>query len=105
LEKKNIQSLRIDPSLIKAIATSACKRYYSDTLKDKKRKEILMLSRKLMIALFSAGILVGCSSEKNQETMETQPDELTPAETEGLTLHQKEELKISEDNVMNPFPG
>ncbi len=62
-------------------------------------------SKKLMAILFSAGILVGCNSEKNQESVETQPDELTPAETQGLTLPQKEELKVNEDNVMNPFPG
>jgi hypothetical protein len=63
------------------------------------------LSKKLMVVLFSAGLLAGCNSEKNQEPAETQPDELTPQETQGLTTPQKEELQVNEDNVMNPFPG
>ena len=66
---------------------------------------MIFLPKKCMIALFSAWILVGCNSEKNQASVETQPDELTPEETQGLTIPQKEELKINEDNVMNPFPG
>ena len=66
---------------------------------------MLSLSKKFMVVLFSAGMLVACNSEKNQDSAESQPDELTPEETQGLTLPQKEELKVNEDNVMNPFPG
>lgn len=39
------------------------------------------------------------------ETQPTQPEEVQASEIEGLTPAQQEELKINEDEVMNPFPG
>lgn len=55
-----------------------------------------------VLCAFSALFLAGCDAKREQET---QPDELTPEETKGLTLPEKEKLKEDEDNVMNPFPG
>ncbi len=67
---------------------------------------IMNLSKKLMLTVFSAFILVGCEQKKiNQEVSPSQPEELTPAEKENLTLPQQEKLLQDEDNVMNPIPG
>ncbi len=64
--------------------------------------------------------LVGCAPEKKEEVPPppitqpappaaqlppTQPEEVQPDELEGLTPLQQDELKIEEDEVMNPFPG
>ena len=69
-------------------------------------------SKTLILTAVSGFILVSCAPQKKEETSLppaeaplTQPEEVSPSETQGLTLPQQEELKINEDNVANPFPG
>lgn len=60
-------------------------------------------------------LLVACSPKKNEdkkaEEIKVAPvEKVSPSVPEkknekGLTPHQQEELKINEDNVMNPIPG
>lgn len=66
------------------------------------------LSKKLMLSLLGAFVLVGCEQKKsddiNQEVSPMQPEDLTPAEKQ-LPLRDQEKLLQDEDNVMNPIPG
>lgn len=65
---------------------------------------IQLSSKSFLFGLLSCVFLASCGENKDSE-MKTQPEELTPSETQGLSLREQEELKIDEDNVMNPFPG
>lgn len=69
-------------------------------------------TKTLIVTAVCGFILVSCAPQKKEESPSlpaeaplTQPEEVSPAETQGLTPHQQEELKINEDNVANPFPG
>ncbi len=69
-------------------------------------------SKTLILSAFVGLIVGGCAPQKKEEASApvapapfAQPEEVTPDETQGLSLPEQEELKIDEDNVMNPFPG
>jgi|GEM_PF-6629314 len=69
-------------------------------------------SKTLILSALSGFLLASCAPQKKEETPPTpqaesfaHPEEVSPSETQGLSLQQKEELKINEDNVANPFPG
>ncbi len=75
-------------------------------MKHKKEGNILMnLSKKLMLSLLSAFLLVSCAPQKKEELPPTQPEEVTPAEKEGLSPEQQQKLQIDEDEVMTNPPG
>ena len=69
------------------------------------------------IILLCSTFTLGCGPQKKEETpiraekqeepMKQMKNEKAPVQNkeETLTPHQQEELKINEDNVMNPFPG
>ncbi len=69
-------------------------------------------SKTLILTALSGFLLVSCAPQKKEEAPLppaeaplTQPGEVSPSETQGLTPNQVDELKIDEDNVANPFPG
>lgn len=70
--------------------------------------------KKIILCTISAFLLIGCEPKKKKELPPSQPLQIQtvpkgePSEQQGgetLTPRQQEELKINEDNVMNPFPG
>jgi hypothetical protein len=69
-------------------------------------------SKTLILSALGGFLLVSCAPQKKEEAPSApqaepfaQPEEVSPSETQGLSPHQVEELKIDEDNVANPFPG
>jgi hypothetical protein len=61
--------------------------------------------KNIMLLTLGALTLTSCGPQKKEEAPATQPEEVQPSETQGLSPSQAEELKINEDNVMNPIPG
>ena len=78
--------------------------------------------KKLILLTCAAFVLVSCGPKKTEEALAPEqkqvaplielkkPESASPSEQqlnkEGkLTPEQKDELRIDEDNVINPFPG
>lgn len=69
-----------------------------------------MIQQKNLILLTLAGLfLVSCGPQKKEETQPEAPQDVSPQPPQPkggtLTPRQEEELKIEEENVMEPFPG